>query len=72
MNCRNGYSEFLQATKRCIKNGLHSAVLSIRDRASGWWSQRPLATGRSLDDSRQILSPPKAINIDDLAHTIQD
>ena len=31
----------------------------------------PLAAGRSLDDSRQILSPPKAAQIDDLAHTIQ-
>ena len=31
----------------------------------------PLAAGRSLDDSRQILSPPKAIKIDDLSHTIQ-
>ena len=29
-----------------------------------------MAAGRSLDD-RQILSPPKAANIDDLAHTIQ-
>ena len=31
----------------------------------------PLAAGRSLYDSRQILSPPKAAQIDDLAHTIQ-
>ena len=31
----------------------------------------PLAAGRSLDDSRQILSPTKAIKIDDLSHTIQ-
>ena len=31
----------------------------------------PLAAGRSLDDSRQILSPPKAALIDDLEHTIQ-
>ena len=31
----------------------------------------PLAAGRSLDDSGQILSPPKAAQIDDLAHTIQ-
>ena len=31
----------------------------------------PLAAGRSLDDSRQILSPPKAAQIDDLSHTIQ-
>ena len=32
----------------------------------------PLAAGRSLDNSRQIfLSPPKAVKIDDLAHTIQ-
>ena len=31
----------------------------------------PLAVGRSLDDSRQILSPPKAPKIDDLSHTIQ-
>ena len=31
----------------------------------------PSAAGRSLDDSRQILSPPKAAKIDDLAHTIQ-
>ena len=30
----------------------------------------PLAAGRSLDDSRQILSPPKAAQIDDLSHTI--
>ena len=29
----------------------------------------PLAAGRSLDDSRQILSPPKAAQIDDLSHT---
>ena len=31
----------------------------------------PLAAGRKLDDSRQILSPPKAAKIDDLSHTIQ-
>ena len=31
----------------------------------------PLAAGRNLDDSRQILSPPKAAKIDDLSHTIQ-
>ena len=31
----------------------------------------PLAAGRSLDDSRQILSPPKAAQIDDFSHTIQ-
>ena len=31
----------------------------------------PLAAGRSLNGSRQILSPPKAIKIDDLSHTIQ-
>ena len=32
----------------------------------------PLAAGRSLDDSRQILSPPKAAKIDDLSsHTTQ-
>ena len=31
----------------------------------------PFAAGRSLDDSRQILSPPKAAQIDDLSHTIQ-
>ena len=31
----------------------------------------PLAAGRTLDDSRQILSPPKAVKIDDLSHTIQ-
>ena len=31
----------------------------------------PLAAGRSLDDRRQILSPPKAAKIDDLSHTIQ-
>ena len=31
----------------------------------------PLAAGGSLYDSRQIFSPPKAAQIDDLAHTIQ-
>ena len=31
----------------------------------------PSAAGRSLDDSRQILSPPKAAQIDDLSHTIR-
>ena len=31
----------------------------------------PFAAGRSLDDSRQILSPPKAAQIDELSHTIQ-
>ena len=31
----------------------------------------PLAAGRSLDDSRQILSPPKVIKINDLSHAIQ-
>ena len=31
----------------------------------------PLAAGRSLDDSRQIFSPLKAANIDDLSHAIQ-
>ena len=31
----------------------------------------PLAAGRSLDDSRQIMSPPKAAKIDDLSHAIQ-
>ena len=31
----------------------------------------PSAAGRSLDDSRQILSPSKAAKIDDLSHTIQ-
>ena len=30
-----------------------------------------LWTGRSLDDSLQILSPPKVVKIDDLSHTIQ-
>ena len=30
-----------------------------------------LAAGRSLDDSRQILSPPRAAKIDDLSHTVQ-
>ena len=31
----------------------------------------PLAAGRSLDDSRQILSEPKVAKIDDLSHTMQ-
>ena len=31
----------------------------------------PLAAGRSLDDSRQILNPPKATKINDLSRTIQ-
>ena len=31
----------------------------------------PLPVGRSLADSRQILSPPKAAQIDELSHTIQ-
>ena len=31
----------------------------------------PSVAGRSLDDSRQILSPPKAAKIDDLSHAIQ-
>ena len=31
----------------------------------------PLAAGRRLDDSRQVLSPPKSAKIDDLSHTIQ-
>ena len=31
----------------------------------------PSVAGRSLDDSRQISTPPKAAKIDDLAHTIQ-
>ena len=31
----------------------------------------PLEAGRSLDDSRQILSPPEAVKIDDLSHTFQ-
>ena len=31
----------------------------------------PLAAGRSLDDSRQILSPPKAAQIDELSHTVE-
>ena len=31
----------------------------------------PSAVRRSLDDSRQFLSPPKAAQIDDLSHTIQ-
>ena len=31
----------------------------------------PLAAGKSVNDSRQILSPPKAAQIDDLSHTIQ-
>ena len=31
----------------------------------------PSAAGRSLDDSRQILSPPKAAKIDDFSHAIQ-
>ena len=31
----------------------------------------PLAAGRSLDDSRQILSEPKVATIDDLSHTMQ-
>ena len=29
-----------------------------------------LAAGRSLDDSRQILSPPNATKMDDLSHTL--
>ena len=35
------------------------------------WNNGPLAAGRSLDDSRQILSPPKAAKIDDFSHAIQ-
>ena len=31
----------------------------------------PLTVGRSVDDSRQVLSPPKAAKIDDLSHAIQ-
>ena len=31
----------------------------------------PPSAGRSLDDSRQIFSPWKAVKIDDLSHTIQ-
>ena len=31
----------------------------------------PLAAGRSLDDSRQILSPPDAAKLDDLSHAIR-
>ena len=31
----------------------------------------PPAAGRSLDDSRQILSPPKATKMNDLSHTIR-
>ena len=31
----------------------------------------PSAAGRSLDDSRQILSPPKTAKIDEPSHTIQ-
>ena len=31
----------------------------------------PLVAGRSLDDSRQTLSPPKAVKIDDLSLAIQ-
>ena len=31
----------------------------------------PLAAGRSLDDSHQILSPPKATKMEDLSHAIQ-
>ena len=31
----------------------------------------PQAAGRSLDDSRQILSPPKATGVNDLSDTIQ-
>ena len=31
----------------------------------------PSAAGRSLDDSRQTLSPPKAVKIDDLSLAIQ-
>ena len=30
----------------------------------------PLAAGRSLDDSRQILSPPEAVKLDELSHAI--
>ena len=30
----------------------------------------PLAAGRSLDDSRQILSPPKVTKIDNFSHSI--
>ena len=51
--------------------------LEDRRRSSGICPRRlaalydPLAAGRSLDDSRQILSPPKAAKRDDLSHTIQ-
>ena len=31
----------------------------------------PLAPGRSLDDSRQILSPPTVTQMDDLSHAAQ-
>ena len=31
----------------------------------------PLAVGRSVDDSRQILSPPNVSKIDDLSHAVQ-
>ena len=31
----------------------------------------PLAAGRILDDSRQILSLPKATQVDDLSHIIK-
>ena len=37
----------------------------------GCSQKTPLAAGRSLDESRQILPPSMAAKIDDLAHTIQ-
>ena len=46
-------------------------VVRGAEREPGLEQWRRLAALCSLDDSRQILSPPKAAKIDDLSHTIQ-
>ena len=52
-----------------VRGAERGPVLEKRRRLAALYD--PSAAGRSLDDSRQILSPPKAAKIDDLAHTVQ-
>ena len=69
-------NEMDQELHHFLREALEIVRGAEREPGLGQWRRLaafydPLAAGRSLDDSRQILSPPKAAQTDDLAHTIQ-
>ena len=77
----NGYTEIQKLAHSLSQNGYGGEALEVvrgaeREPGLEQWRRLaalydPLAAGRSLDDRRQILSPPKAAKIDDLSHPIQ-